>query len=64
MLRQFLRKGTELPIASQTLFNDISRLLNRRPRKTPGWKTPEVAMAEELENFHHIVLHLDLEAAK
>jgi IS30 family transposase len=31
-------EGTEL--------NDVARLMNQRPRKTLGWKTPEEAMAE------------------
>jgi IS30 family transposase len=29
----------------------VARLMNQRPRKTLGWKTPEEAMAEELAAF-------------
>ena len=36
---------------SQTELNDVARLMNQRPRKTLGWKTPEEAMAEELAAF-------------
>ena len=46
--RQFFPKGTDLSTISQTELNDVTRLMNQRPRKTLGWKTPEDAMAEEL----------------
>jgi len=51
LLRQFLPKGSDLLIASQTLLNDIVRLLNGRPRETLGWKTPEEAQAEKMAKF-------------
>jgi IS30 family transposase len=49
--RQFFPKGTDLSDISQTQLNDVARLMNQRPRKTLGWKTPEEAMAEELAAF-------------
>lgn len=48
LLRQFLPKGIDLGDVSQTYLNDVARLMNDRPRKTLGWKTPAEAMAEEL----------------
>jgi IS30 family transposase len=51
LLRQFFPKGTDLSGISQTELNDVARLMNQRPRKTLGWKTPEEAMAEELAAF-------------
>ena len=49
--RQFLPKGADLSLASQTLLNDIARLLNGRPRKTLNWRSPEEAMAEEMATY-------------
>lgn len=51
LLRQFLPKGADLSLASQTMLNDIARLLNGRPRQALGWKTPEEALAEEIAKF-------------
>jgi len=55
LLRQFFPKGTNLSGISQTELNDVARLMNQRPRKTLGWKTPEEAMAEELAAFRSTV---------
>ena len=48
LLRQFFPKGTDLSSLSQTALNDVARLMNDRPRKTLGWKTPAEAVAEEI----------------
>ena len=55
LLREFLPKGAELSHLSQTYLNDLARLLNNRPRKTLGWKTPNEAMAEEMAAFSNRV---------
>lgn len=55
LLRQFFPKGTDLSDISQTELNDVARLMNQRPRKTLGWKTPEEAMAKEIAAFNSAV---------
>ena len=50
-MRQFMPKGTDLSDASQTLLNDVAALMNNRPRKTLGWRTPAEAMADEIAAF-------------
>nr|WP_238382533.1 IS30 family transposase [Tabrizicola thermarum] len=49
LLRQVLPKGTDLCQFLWRDFESIARLMNDRPRKTPGWKTPAQVRAEEIE---------------
>ena len=40
LLRQYLPKGTDLSLFSQSQLDDIAWRLNVRPRKSLGWKAP------------------------
>jgi IS30 family transposase len=55
LLRQFMPKGADLSDASQTWLNDVAALMNNRPRKTLGWRTPAEAMADEIAAFRSTV---------
>jgi IS30 family transposase len=48
--------NTNLSDASQTWLNDVAVLMNNRPRKTLGWRTPAEAMAEEIAAFRSNVV--------
>jgi IS30 family transposase len=47
LLRQYFPKGTDLSLHHETDLKAIAFMLNSRPRKTLGWRTP----AEALQQF-------------
>jgi IS30 family transposase len=48
LLRQYLPRGTDLSSIPQAELDRIADELNRRPRKTLGWRNPAEKMAELL----------------
>ena len=48
LLRQYLAKSADLRQFTQVDLDAIADRLNRRPRQTPGWKTPSEALAQAL----------------
>ena len=48
LLRQYFPKGTDLSRYSERELDAVAYTLNRRPRKTLGWKTPAEALNERL----------------
>jgi IS30 family transposase len=48
LLRQYFPKGTDLSRRGPAELEAVAAALNRRPRKTLGWKTPAEALNEHL----------------
>ncbi|WP_128514476.1 IS30 family transposase [Tabrizicola thermarum] len=49
LLRQVLPQGADLRQFSRRDLAHIARLMNDRPRKTPGWKPPAQVLGLEIE---------------
>jgi|GEM_PF-4295629 len=52
LFRQFLSKGTDLSDASQEDLDEISHLLNTRPRKALGFKTLREFYMKKFKQYH------------
>ena len=50
LLRQYFPKGSDLSVHSPQRLQAVADLLNGRPRKVLGWKTPAEAMAGLLDS--------------
>jgi IS30 family transposase len=48
LLRQYFPKGTDLSRHSRDDLNAVAHVINTRPRKTLGWRTPSEALDEFL----------------
>ena len=48
LLRQYFPKGTDFSRVTDEQVREAQDLLNGRPRKTLGWRTPAEALAEAL----------------
>src|SRR3954452_12916654 len=52
LLRQYFPKGTDLSVHSAEDLAAVAIALNRRPRKTLGWRTPAEALDQFLRSSH------------
>ncbi|MEX3605836.1 MAG: hypothetical protein VB142_04635 [Burkholderia sp.] len=63
LLRQYMPKGTDLAVFSQTELDDIAWQMNARPRKSLGWTCPaELFIPESFDvrqHYHEIVASRD-----
>lgn len=51
LLRQYFAKGTDLSRWSAEDLGTVAQVLNSRPRKVLGWKTPAEALSERLTSI-------------
>ena len=47
LLRFFFPKGCDFRLVTQTLLDQVVSLINNRPRKCLGWRTPAEVFEEE-----------------
>jgi IS30 family transposase len=52
LLRQYFPKGTDLSVHSADALAAVAIVLNARPRKTLGWRTPAEALDQFLRSTH------------
>jgi IS30 family transposase len=52
LLRQYFPKGTDLSVHDADALAAVALVLNTRPRKTLGWRTPAEALDEVLQSAH------------
>jgi IS30 family transposase len=54
LLRQYFPKGTDLSRWSAEELEAVAAVLNSRPRKVLGWKTPAEAFEEHLQSLNEV----------
>ena len=59
LLMQYLSKGTDLSVHSQTLLNDVAWLLNMRPQKRHSWQSPQELM-DQITGNHINTIALEI----